>query len=869
MATPEVKPFKKNCPFCDKKGLAILPVRYAVAHQAAGDSTFARQAPKLTADFTPGRQLAPGNKGGSDIDLKPAQYTLRALRSGYLYVFNEALGQWSAYIVTEDACLFRFDPKQQPPDLGGVKFSCDPNTHGAVASCICIPDARHASKVWFAFAETPWTDKVFEHNRVAANRQLHMQCVDIQQWLASKKHPPAAPISALQQRVCEYLPPAGQGNAAPRFSTASPFAWHGKAASTAYLQAWAKQVSPDEGMLLAVNDPAGLLQELAVLMHSRTRELLNQQKYSHGLACSAKIAELRAAIEQQGENSARQAAEQQAGQYIGDMSIAGVLFPEAVQKGYDILRKLTPAEQANARAQRWKPYEAQLKTGALQTFKATLDIDLKTLDQHTITPLCRAYNAWLDAAKAWFAGNHDSADLYSGIGYAKTLTNCLYEVGDKLDIVIKLQAWLSAGKPTPDNLLCRAVAFNQDKLIEQVQKVQKLPLSQWPWRALFDSFNKLRDELVKKHPTFQSADLGSLLEKLVAAISPAMLRLLAKPASWDMPQLRWLLGVLGVSKNQAVLKVQVKGTRKQFISALSEQVLSLAPGDPNAAAVKGAVRREVQRLQLKGDYEAPWLIMVDIKQLEKLQFPTGSRGAKDQALASLWLKPEQLDELAVAPLRKHLAGIRRGTPPTANGAIGGLLQLLAYHNALNDLDKALAYDDPLTAPSLKLGAMAAGFFNGVTETLEGIRRVTALGKGALAEVSYVGIKATSGLVIVGRLLGAIGGALQAYLDAKDAIEQGLRGRIGLAALFGASFFLGITTTAMALGWIQITACGLAATGWLVIFAAALLAIGVLLSWLKPDAIQDWLQDCYFGTAPKPDYKNNWPAEERALQKALA
>lgn len=67
------------CPNCTKFGLPILPVRYAVSRS---DHLVRTKAPPLEAPFGDGVQT---------IDLPAsATYTLRLLRPGFLYVYDES-----------------------------------------------------------------------------------------------------------------------------------------------------------------------------------------------------------------------------------------------------------------------------------------------------------------------------------------------------------------------------------------------------------------------------------------------------------------------------------------------------------------------------------------------------------------------------------------------------------------------------------------------------------------------------------------------------------------------------------------------------------------------------------------------------------
>ncbi|WP_343654453.1 toxin VasX, partial [Herbaspirillum sp.] len=74
-----------NCNFCHKKGLLIYPVRYAVASPYGADGV-----PGLSGNFR--IEDAPQAAGA-------AKYTLRALRPGYLYTYDERRQRLKAYVV--------------------------------------------------------------------------------------------------------------------------------------------------------------------------------------------------------------------------------------------------------------------------------------------------------------------------------------------------------------------------------------------------------------------------------------------------------------------------------------------------------------------------------------------------------------------------------------------------------------------------------------------------------------------------------------------------------------------------------------------------------------------------------------------------
>ncbi|MDN5782754.1 MAG: hypothetical protein L0H23_12190, partial [Luteimonas sp.] len=117
--TTENQPQQEPCPNCTKAGLPILPLRYAVARN---DAAVKEKAPSLAAPFeTPDIALP-------DVS---ARYSLRTLRSGYLYVFNEVRGKWNAYEVDRFGTLHEFDyhdPSPPPSNDDDIRAVC--SRHG-------------------------------------------------------------------------------------------------------------------------------------------------------------------------------------------------------------------------------------------------------------------------------------------------------------------------------------------------------------------------------------------------------------------------------------------------------------------------------------------------------------------------------------------------------------------------------------------------------------------------------------------------------------------------------------------------------------------------------------------------------------------
>lgn len=141
-------PKNPECENCNKSGLAILPVRYAVV-------------PK-DVDATLPDPL--GNKV-TDVKLKHHKYALRTLRKGFVYLFYEkhARGsqiKWEVYSVSEAGTLWKqyFNSGLRPIS---VEPACSRDGHNIPASIISIEKPEKCGKVWLAFSDHAWSKETF------------------------------------------------------------------------------------------------------------------------------------------------------------------------------------------------------------------------------------------------------------------------------------------------------------------------------------------------------------------------------------------------------------------------------------------------------------------------------------------------------------------------------------------------------------------------------------------------------------------------------------------------------------------------------------------------------------------------------------
>lgn len=182
-----------NCPNCNKSGLAILPVRYAVVPPAIKASV-------------PGHM---GNKV-TNIGLAHHKYALRILRQGFVYILHEkhprgSQIKWEVYSVSTRGTLWK-----QPSPGAIVPMSDDPacsrTGHNIPASVIAIDAPEKCGKIWMAFSEHEWSEETFKQYETDAKmRDRRMQTFLPATWITAGGYRHGLPATKENvEQIIEY-----------------------------------------------------------------------------------------------------------------------------------------------------------------------------------------------------------------------------------------------------------------------------------------------------------------------------------------------------------------------------------------------------------------------------------------------------------------------------------------------------------------------------------------------------------------------------------------------------------------------------------------------------------------------------------------
>ena len=841
-----------SCEFCEKKGLPIFPARFAIAPKRAG-------APRAS-----GRML-PLGCDYSVIGLGAhADYSVRILRSGYVYMYNEALKKWSAWFVTEGGYFMPFEPRQcvDPGYLKG-REPCSREGHREIASCITITSPKLATNVWLAFSDVEWTPRVFELHDDAAFRAKHMQKLNVKELLAGKlpAGQPVEKIGKLAATVAEYA----NGTAAKEMEF-SAVKWQARCDHAEEVVAAAESLNPGKGVIVALDDPAGIAMDLSSMMKFLEQQFLDRDKRSYRKTINAYLNEIETQIKEGAQRKRIFDAMDERDYRTGPM--APTLFP-ATRQAYHMstssaLSEFDSAERLEQVADfAWERYAKKLdqnRNAAGRTEReawqqAFID-EYAGFDKEYITPLADAHVAWMQSATmaCYAETNYDDQNVESGLSFVQIMTLCVVGTGDKRQCQELYTRWLNEQPGRKGNLLLEAMVYKQASLRDQiVDASSSVTWEQLPWDKLNSGF----DNVVKGLGAADPDVLGKLLACLAGSIAAVL-----KDAA-TKPKVHAGLVAIGVASKKPVIRVEVTGGKKAFREALVRQILKAQGAKVrDYHAIHRAVAAEMRRMEvygvpMRGVETKHWLLMVDPEQVRNL--PSGlSRQARAQWLAKSLRTPEQIEALDLQSLNSQIKNAESQLKSTAGyhapmafAVVGVIANAVAFSSVNDDLKGSMKHK--YAEMYRRWWAQGAQLLGAIGEAIE-----AAIARGLISNLTLMkGVPLLTVARVIKIGLGVGGAIAMALFDLWRAGEELIEGGVTGFAAYGVSGFLGIVV-------VYFLAFG---SGVGLVFAV-LVAIGwaFVMTVLIDDDLQDWMERCVWGKLTSQRY-NDFDNEISELEKA--
>jgi len=824
---------KRSCEFCDKRGLPVMPVRYALAEKVG-------RVPPLASPMT-------ADNVAAIPDSSKAQYTARLLRSGYLYTYDEARKRWDGYFVNDGGYYLRFDIKQpMSPALAKARQPCTDEGHQEIASCVTIRDPKNATKVWFGFSDVEWTQAVLKRHEDADYRKRHMRLLDVKAWLSSKQHPHAQPIEAIQETVAEYT-----RLMLPHKSVFgwSPFKFHNRQSRSDNLIKTAQQLAPN-GLILGIPDPAGIAQELASMMVHRVHQFITAPERTRQLANVSAINMLERGVKMQVEL-----------QESANIDYVARNIESGGRESPDFASWSTPNDDDVALANRfrdkswkestdkkanatWAEYKKYYNDDARKNWEKKHNEEAKAFGDSAIEPLAKAHVAWMQSARMsnYFDCNYDPADWDAGLVYTQVVTACVENTQDKQVCHDLYSGWLDKSQ-TPDhkNILAKALKFNHKSIEDAIQAVpeQSLDFRALPWDSVIDTYNAAVTRLGESG--------GQMMARLVTQIAGPAAKIMSK--ALDGIGGTAFVAIMGGISGTKMVKVTFTGKRSEFRRVIVRELLKGTGQLMTPKELDRAVLAEMNRLRMRngklpdGKLNRTWFVMIDPKALAKVLAKAGTAEEAAGALRTM----QQFEDMAQHNWNTAMNSSVR------IGIVTGVVQVVCLTKLMEDDAKAMGHEKGEASWRLGLSAMAVvgTFAEAAGTAMEKVgaeRIVSQRGRGLLTW--------GSGLKLAGRAVGAIAGGVLAGLDFMKAGEEKERGNYGVMLLYVGSGLLGLAI-----------AVGVFFLGPLImlLLVLALIFVTIGIEFNKPNKLMEWLQRSHWGKGPG----NNGSVEKDTAELKLA
>ncbi len=853
---------QETCPNCIKKGLALLPVRYAVARD---DTPVTTNAPPLTAPF---------GDGVTSIALPAtaARYTLRGTREGYLYVFNEARGLWSAYESDKNGVLTEFDPHaKSPPQLAeddAQAAACSRTGVCPMARCIFIPDAAQATRIWICYSQAAWTPAVLANNRRSAVRAKHMRCIDIRAWVAGggkATQPHLCSIEEVGTRVADYTVEAPRSTQPNEVIVTSYIAYASSPQGSIVARkdevpdmvAQAKAAGEQWGYppaIIALADPCGIAMELVAVAGDTLASFVRRHSDVRKIAVSRAIQSVRRAIEADAENrkiySVDRNAHQMAdggvsGQGSAGLALARAIFPEMQRQrdeNYEAWRDATPAQLATAQTDAWDKYLGKYDETARANTETNWNSTMEVFDKTLTTPITRAHVAWMKSEQLvdYFDCNCDDADVNSGLEFVRQVVACVGDSQQYATCFTLYKEWFGATHIERTNLLLRAMGYNQKAVLGRIDRVAQggfAPdaLKGLPWDQLINGY---ADTMGSLGEAGQSA-----ITRLLLTMGGAITSVAGKAVDHVIGPGLVFLGVIGKAP---IVQVEVTMSKANAIQELVARMTAVNPKVAEVPDLRRAIDLEMRRARIygtpvHGTGKFRYLLIANMQVIEDFPGMTANMTPRRFAEATILTEADH----RTLTRQRWRSVLPQGSPV---GAITAVLQIVALGKLAEDLDKSMVHERASNRNRFITGVagmtgMLSDFFG------DWIERAAAAG-------SRLGIRLNStfgwALRAGGKVLGLGAGVVMAALDLYAGFKEYSEGNRAIAFLYVASAVSSVAAL-VAFSSLGPLIFGAAATGIGVVLVVIVIVIAILIEVFKDNKIQDWLERCSFGNLANERY----------------
>jgi hypothetical protein len=811
-----------SCELCARKGVLIYPVRYAIACPGG-----AAEAPGLSGNF---------KIEGAPMEVGKAKYTLRSMRQGYLYAFDEKRKALRAYVVTGQGQLWNFNTDFLPPQPETIKFGCTNQAEVAYSRCIDITHKAGdaATNIWIGWSSVVWTRALIAKVGDPAWRKKHMQCIDVAAMVAGTA-PHTGEFGKDYEKIAHFSMSKDEMEKAFSFSNTSVVQEQSQAKLHQPIGLTMAVHGPyNKGFIVGLNDPVGITNDLSELttpsVDAGFDEDIARGKMVYELLQKTEAGLREEAVQGVGKADAvakHYAANPEKG---GDMynstrnlwqmlKVGGFnaydarVAADKKKYGVDLVaRQRAAADHAWADITFDGP-NPQLDQARINNFPALYASTMKAFEPE-YEKIARTHLAWLTSEQLanWMDGVHDAGDLRSGYAYSESVLQCIGAGVSTGVCSEQLMVWLNSGKLSGNrNLYGRGLLFNQDTIVKMVEP------------HVNDRDFKLEEVLNVYKLRLESIEAGHarrLIDRLALGTANILVKGL-RLASYSVARgmaLAHMTMVGGTTIKASTMQATDLG--RWILAQAEAQGIPMNVRDQKN---KVAAYKEAKRI-LKANPADHGLIAyeLDVAKLEA-----------DGRIAVGSMKAIKVPGFDVS---KRWLGT---SPDFGIGVVTTILQLVALHYLVEDVVESDPNND--FDRRNKLCIAIVGLTSGLIETIcNTVAKAPThpLAARLMTQWAVLTVAAAKKLAFGAKVAGAVAGFIAGVYEIYQGIKKARDGDLAMGTLLGISGVLGISVAvALFFG---------AAAFWPLLVLSFIM--GFVVALLSNDELKEWISRCYFSTA---------------------
>jgi hypothetical protein len=648
-----------------------------------------------------------------------------------------------------------------------------------------------------------------------------------------------------------------------------------------------------KGMILALNDPAGITTDLAALINHQFNEF--DRPHERELLINAAITGFRNAVESQAETKLIDNANLQKAR-IEIWSGEGRI-PAEEQARLDSLTTQSKLDETRKNA--WKKYEFK-DVNAPETdanrrydearraaFAAKYNTEMEAFVKASITPLGIAHAQWLKSIELLngFTCNFDDSSIESGLVYSTVVSSCIGHTQNLPESGKVYADWYAGTTQDPSNLLARSFILNQNKFADIVTKLDELGEKYAKDTVVALALTKLWEESIGQVKDAFSGALQGQADNLLQRLAGQVVGVAIKSAQGGT--IKQIMIAMGLVGKFAVVRANVTGTLQDVAHSIAETALVALKQDPvRNRSVLTQARTQVAAIFTEGGWEikpthprslinpnAPGrpgkrqpvlrystaIIIEEAKlaQVSKELFEGAEAAGRVgevinvARITKFGATPESLDKLNER-YWSQVVRFNRGVTSSLLSTVFLAFQAIGLKESYKAIESASNKDKSICEPLSKFAGAALGTISSAASVGEKSIKLFSARLGKAASDKWA--KRLSG---ASKWLGVPAAVIMGGWDIVNMVEAGQKKQIALAIAYGGSVIL----SGVAI-WMILTP---ATIGFPIILAVVLATVVVttVISLLKDNDMQEWLSRCLYGKGG--DKYAGEIAEKKALE----